>query len=256
MASVQTSSYGGRYLKLTVWEDSTNVAGNYSTVKWKLESIGGSVAYYTIYNWGVWVNGQEIYETQTTTYTSHNFPAAKGTREGSIRVNHNADGTAGNVSFKLKGSVYYNRNKEYNGSISLTRIYRTPSYTSINASNITEYAVRLTGTVDTKTLPITDGGWDLSTDGGSTHTYYRGGPTDKTITGLLPGTKYWYRGYVVTAGGSANSSWSTFTTKDCVVKQKIGGAWKNCVPYVKVNGTWKKALPYIKANGSWKQGLN
>ena len=50
MASVQTSSYDGRYLKLTVYEESYSIANNTSTVRWTLESIGGSVNYYSISN--------------------------------------------------------------------------------------------------------------------------------------------------------------------------------------------------------------
>ena len=130
MASVQTSSYDGRYLKLTVTEESYSIANNTSTVRWKLESIGGSVNYYTIYNWGVWVNGQQIYGTQTTNWNSYNFPAATGSTTGTITVNHNADGSASNVGFELKGCVYYNRSNSYTGSISLTKIPRQANITS------------------------------------------------------------------------------------------------------------------------------
>ena len=91
MASVQTGSYGGRYLKLTVVEESTSVVNNTSTLRWTLESIGGSTSYYTIYNWGVWVNGQQIYGTQTTGWSSYAFPAAKGSTTGTITVPHNDD---------------------------------------------------------------------------------------------------------------------------------------------------------------------
>lgn len=130
MASVQTSSYGGRYLKLSVWEESTNIANNTSTVRWKLESIGGEVNYYTIYKWGVWVHGQEKYGTQTTNWDSYAFPAAKGSREGTVTVSHNSDGTASAVGFTLKGSVYYNRDNTYNGSCALSNIPRQANITS------------------------------------------------------------------------------------------------------------------------------
>lgn len=130
MASVQTSSYDGRYLKLTVYEESYSIANNTSTVRWTLESIGGSVNYYTIYNWGVWVNGQQIYGTQTTYWNSYNFPAKTGSATGTITVNHNADGSAGNVGFQLNGCVYYNRSNSYTGSISLTKIPRQANLTS------------------------------------------------------------------------------------------------------------------------------
>lgn len=130
MASVQTSSYDGRYLKLTVYEESYSIANNTSTVRWTLESIGGSVNYYTIYNWGVWVNGQQIYGTKTTNWNSYNFPAKTGSATGTITVNHNADGSAGNVGFQLNGCVYYNRSNSYTGSISLTKIPRQANLTS------------------------------------------------------------------------------------------------------------------------------
>ena len=130
MASVQTSSYDGRYLKLTVYEESYSIANNTSTVRWTLESTGGSVNYYTIYNWGVWVNGQQIYGTQTTNWNSYNFPAKTGSATGTITVAHNADGSAGNVGFQLNGCVYYNRSNSYTGSISLTKIPRQANLTS------------------------------------------------------------------------------------------------------------------------------
>lgn len=256
MASVQTASYGGRYLRLSVWESQVDVVNNRSLVSWKLESLDGSHDYYSVYQWGVWVGGNTIYEVQNTLYSSQAFPAARGSTEGSFWVGHNADGSAGNVNFTLSGTIYYNQWHEYSDSISLTKIPRVPSYTSTNASDITEHSVRLTGTVDTHSLSITDGGWDISTDGGTNWTFHKGSSTDKTITELDPGTKYWYRGYVVTSGGGANSSWKTFTTKDCVVRKNINDTWKTCVPYKKINGTWKKCIPYIKVNGTWKEGIN
>ena len=130
MASVQTSSYEGRYLKLTVYEESYSIANNTSTVRWTLESIGGSVNYYSIYNWGVWVNGQTIYGSQTTAWNSYAFPAATGSTTGTITVAHNADGTASDVGFQLNGSVFNNRTNSYTGSISLTRIPRQANLTS------------------------------------------------------------------------------------------------------------------------------
>ena len=136
MASVQTSSYQGRYLKLTVVEESTSIENNTSTLRWTLESIGGSANFYTIYNWGVWVNGQEIYKSQTTKWGSYAFPAATGSRTGTITVPHNADGTASDVGFTLKGSVYSNRDNTYNGSVSLSTIPRT-SNVSLSSTSLT-----------------------------------------------------------------------------------------------------------------------
>ena len=147
MASVQTGSYGGRYLKLTVVEESTSVANNTSTLRWTLESIGGSVNYYTIYNWGVWVNGQQIYGTQTTGWSSYAFPAAKGSTTGTITVPHNDDGTASAVGFTLKGCVYYNRDNTYNGSVSLSTIARASQPSCITYPNTTQNIGNLGDTI-------------------------------------------------------------------------------------------------------------
>lgn len=130
MASVQTYSVGGRYLRLTVVEESYSIANNTSTVRWTLESIGGSANYYSIYNWGVWVNGQTIYGQQTTAWNSYAFPAAKGSTTGTITIPHNADGSASNVGFTLKGSVVNNLDHAFNGSISLTKIPRAATLTA------------------------------------------------------------------------------------------------------------------------------
>ena len=135
MASVQTSSYDGRYLKLTVYEESTNIANNTSTVRWTFESIGGNINYYSIYNWGVWVNGQTIYGQQSTGWSSYAFPAATGSRTGTITVGHNNDGTASAVGFTLKGCVYYNRDNSYNGSCPLSTIPRQANVTSASDFN-------------------------------------------------------------------------------------------------------------------------
>lgn len=147
MASVQTGSYEGRYLKLTVVEESTSVANNTSTLRWTLESIGGSVNYYTIYNWGVWVNGQQIYGTQTTGWSSYAFPAAKGSTTGTITVKHNDDGTAPAVGFTLKGCVYYNRDNTYNGSVSLSTIARASQPSCITYPNTTQNIGNLGNTI-------------------------------------------------------------------------------------------------------------
>ena len=81
MASVQTSSYEGRYLKLTVTQTKGTSEQNYSTINWTLESIGGIDKYYNIYNYGVWIDGTQRYDgsgLKTKIWDSKEFPAAKG----------------------------------------------------------------------------------------------------------------------------------------------------------------------------------
>ena len=214
MASVQTSSYQGRYLKLTVVEESTSIANNTSTVRWTLESIGGSHNYYTIYNCSVVVNGTEVYDSGTTSWDTQRFPASKGSTSGTITVTHNNDGTASPINFTLHGKVYSSGDENKSGTLSLSTIPRAPIYNSVSASNITETSVQLSASIDTRNLTVTNSGWDLSTDGGSTWVFYSGDATSKTINNLEPNTKYWYRGYCATEGGGTNTNWETFTTYD------------------------------------------
>ena len=145
----------------------------------------------------------ELPSNKTSVTYSHEFT-----------VSHNGDGTK-----YIEYSASLPKTSSFpalsaSGSATLPTIPRQPSFNSISASSITETSVRLTASIDTHSLGITDGGWDVSTNGGASWTYYSGGPTDKTITGLQPNTQYWYRGYCATAGGSSNSGWGTFTTYD------------------------------------------
>lgn len=151
--------------------------------------------------------------------TSFSFPSGGGVGKTKSKyydftIPHNNDGTK-SISYSAKintGTSAGTLNPS--DSATLPTIPRSPVYNSIGASNITETSARITASINTQGLSITNGGWDVSTDGGSTWTYYSGGTTDKTLTGLTPNTTYWYRGYCVTAGGSANSGWSSFTTYD------------------------------------------
>ena len=202
MASVTyySNSYGGRQLRLVLNQDKT-------TISWTLYSEGGSSNYYTIFNTRIVIAGQTVYNPGTVSWDSYAFPAAKGSTGGSISI---AKGTT-SVAVIFQGSVYYNYSTDYGGTFYLDTTYNAPYYSSVAASP-SRTSVVLTANINTDGASITGGGWDVSTDGGSTWTYYNGGPTNSTITGLTPNRQYWYRGYVETAGGSANSGWHGFTT--------------------------------------------
>ena len=138
-ASVSSSKYDGRYLKLTATETATSIENNTSTIHWKFESIGGSSAYYTIYEYGVYYNGIQLYDgtggLKNKNYSNHTFPVTKGSVEGDITIEHNADGTAPNVSFAMFGSVYKNKTNQYDLSLPLTTIPRA-SQPRLSSSNV------------------------------------------------------------------------------------------------------------------------
>ncbi len=128
MASVQTSSHEGRYLKLTVVEESYSIANNTSTIRWTIESIGGSSTYYSIYNYKVVVNGvTRDGDGSLVGWSTYKFPAKKGSKTGTFTVTHNSDGTASDVSFELHGKVFVNGDENKKGKISLTTIPRASS---------------------------------------------------------------------------------------------------------------------------------
>lgn len=130
MAEVKTNSYDDRFIKLSVWEEKTDIFENISIVRWKVESVGGRANNYSIYNYGVQINNQEIIPKQTISYKSKEFPAAKGYRSGIITVKHKEDGSVDPINFKLFGSVYYSGNNEYSSNLSLSKIDRFPIITS------------------------------------------------------------------------------------------------------------------------------
>lgn len=202
MASVTyySNNYGGRQLRLVLNQNKT-------TINWTLYSEGESSTFYTIYNVNIVIAGQTVYNPGTVEWSTQRFPAAEGSTGGSISI---AKGTT-SVAVTFQGTVYYNRSTNYGGTFTLDTTYNAPSYNSI-ASNPSRTSAVLTASINTDGASITGGGWDVSTNGGSTWTYYDGGPTNKTITGLTPNTQYWYRGYVTTAGGGANSNSGNFTT--------------------------------------------
>ena len=191
MAEVTSSSHDGRYLKLSVWEESYDAGTNKSTVKWKFESIGGNVNYYTIYNYGCWVNGSQVYDgtsgTKTKNWNTYEFPAATGSTSGTVYVTHNADGSIGKIGFTLKGCVFYNRNNSYDGELSLTQGNRqTTVYQSLASKTPNSI------TMNWSTTNTVDYVW-YSIDNGSTWTGIWSGSASSgsyTISGLSANTTY------------------------------------------------------------------
>jgi hypothetical protein len=73
------------------------------------------------------------------------------------------------------------------------------------------------------------------------------------VTGLSPGTTYYFWGRTHNREG-----WSTWTLSHKVttlstVKVNVGGVWKDAIPYVNVAGVWKVASPWTRSAGVWKE---
>ncbi len=194
MASVQTSSFEGRYLKLTTTQTKGTSEQNYSTINWTLESIGGIDKYYTIFNYGVWIDGTQRYDgsgLKTKNWDTMEFPAAKGSISGSFIKYHNADGSVGNISFSLYGSVFIGGTNEYKGTLqmeSIARYAKVSTYTS----DLTETSVKVSWSSDANIDKVQ---YRLTVDGSTgewvdAETGINKSSGSYTISGLTPGKAY------------------------------------------------------------------
>lgn len=223
MATFKSNTYSGRYLSLTITE-TVDVPGNKSTLKWTLTSTGGSSTYYSIAPTTIQINGTTVYSKGATAWSDKVFPAAKGSKSGTISVAHNSDGTK-SVSVVFNTAVWYSSASSYGGTMTLTRIDRTAPTVSFTASNITASSVKITVTSST-----TSNRWWYSLNGGSSWKEFNstdGTKKEVTVTGLTPNTSYTIQtcarkksnnvdGYsskktVKTLGGSVISSVSKLT---------------------------------------------
>lgn len=230
MATFKSNSYEGRYLQLTITE-SVNVAANTSTLTWTLQSLGGSVKYYSTAATTVTINGTVVYSKGATPWDSKTFPAAKGSTSGAITVAHGSDGKK-SITVGFSTRVYYSTAQEYGGSMTLTNIDRTAPTVTLATSSITASGVTVKATAST-----TCDRFDYSIDGGSTWTNFStsaGTTASKAITGLTPNTTYSIKvrarkktnqvygsssaSSVKTLGGSVISSVSAFTADAATAK--------------------------------------
>lgn len=191
-----------------VWNAHNN-GNRTATINWSVVGGGSNTGWVRCGPVRAWANGSQLvnFTGRQQTYQGTSFGS------GSFTVWYDS---AGNASFvaAISAAIYSSSENAWTGDVTqwLDNIGpAAPTYNSTSHSNITVDSVRLTASIDTKGSSITGGGWDVGLSQ-TNFKYYSGGPTDKTITGLSHNTKYYYRGYVTTGGGGANSSWKSFTT--------------------------------------------
>lgn len=109
------------------------------------------------------------------------------------------------------GSNFAGHTFQSESTIDIGYAVSLPSYNSISASSITSSSATLYADINAGGGTISDGGFDVSTNGGSSWNYYSGA-WSVNLTGLSRYTTYWYRGYARNEAGGVNSGWSSFTT--------------------------------------------
>ena len=112
--TLQSTSYDGRYLKLTC-SQTKNVAANTSTITWKLESLGGTYNYYSTGPTTLTIGGTQVYSSSRAYDT---FPGSKGSTSGTLTVNHNADGSK-SLAITLTTAIYYKAQSSVSGTWAL-----------------------------------------------------------------------------------------------------------------------------------------
>lgn len=81
-----------------------------------------------------------------------------------------------------------------------------------------------------------------------------GGPvTPNTVSGLLPGTRYYF--WIRARNSVGWSNWSNPSNAKTIsgVRIKVDGVWKEAIPYVRVGGVWVLARPWVRIMGAWKE---
>lgn len=230
MAVFTSKSYEGRYLQLTITE-SVNVVENTSTLTWVLQSLGGSVDYYTTGPTTVTINGTQVYYKARTAWSTSQFPAAKGSTSGTITVAHDSNGSK-SISVGFSTAIYTSTVTEHGGTMALSNIDRAAPSVSVNVSSITANSIKIT-----VSSSATANKWWYSLNGGSSWVAFNsssGASKETTVTGLSPNTSYTVQacarksyngvdGYsgkttVKTLGGSVLSSVSTLTADNATAK--------------------------------------
>lgn len=230
MAVFTSKSYEGRYLQLTITE-SVNVVENTSTLTWVLQSLGGSVNYYTTGPTTVTINGTQVYYKARTAWSTSQFPAAKGSTSGTITVAHDSNGSK-SISVGFSTAIYTSTVTEHGGTMALSNIDRAAPSVSVNVSSITANSIKIT-----VSSSATANKWWYSLNGGSSWVEFNsssGASKETTVTGLSPNTSYTVQacarksyngvdGYsgkttVKTLGGSVLSSVSTLTADNATAK--------------------------------------
>lgn len=206
--SIYTSYYGSKCVRAD-WHASRS--GRSASISFACYVAGSDPnSYYMVGPVALWANGTQWINWQGRVQGWLGTQVGTG---GNLGVGYDS---AGNASFVMtcSAAIYSSSLNCHSGNIaqSLDNIGpAAPSYNSTNASKITTNSAYLSASINTQGQSITGGGWDVGTST-SSYKYYSGGPTGATISGLKPNTTYYYRGYVTTAGGGANSSWKTFKT--------------------------------------------
>lgn len=210
-----TNAYQGRYLKLTLTQ-------KLESIDWKLESIGGSSSYYSIYGCKVSIDSTVVYQKDHASYTTQTFPAATGSKSGTVYIGKKAK----SVKVIFTGSVYNTdtSNTDYGGTFSFEATVKIPEIAEPEVTSITSTSAKAEWEFESLGYPeATTYGLRLY-NSSKVVIKTAAGKMSNTFTGLSANTKYYVASYAENSAGSVSSFLVEFTTKSTgtSIKPTIG----------------------------------
>ncbi len=203
MATFKSNSYGGRQLRLEIWQDGGNC-------KWALYSEGGSSDFYSIYNLSISIAGKKVYNPGTVRWDEKVFPAAKGSKSGSVWIGNGANAKTIYISFV--GAVFYDRDTQNGGNFTMGQYIYKPSLSNISISSVDDTSAYVSFSVTNNNGQAPYSPYiDLSlTNFGSV--VKSSASRGATFTGLDANRTYYARGNDANDAGRSYTNVASFTT--------------------------------------------
>lgn len=130
-------SYNGRKMYLDCVQEA-DIAANSSKITWTLtvaNNTNDGSSWVSTGPTEVVINGSTVYSKDRVDWSTGKFPAAAGTKTGTITIPHNADGTL-TIKVELSSAIYYSTVKYYYDDWELNAIPREATIT--DAPNFTD----------------------------------------------------------------------------------------------------------------------
>jgi len=245
---------------------SQSIPGNYSVLNWQVGWYYPAFTCRGLRQGSAHVNGTLVYNDQdggdgVHAYNSGHNHVPLGLASGSINVPHNADGTKTvTLDVSIRGWEGGGPNLLSDGSanFALPTIPRDPGAPSTpTISNVEQTTVDLAWSQNPADgLPVTLYTISYGTATDATGNTTTTANTIKTITGLSPGVKYYFKVKATNTVGTGPYSGISNDTTVAGAYVRSSGVWKKAIPYVRDGGVWKLARPYGKILGIWKKSIN
>ena len=204
---------------------------------------GNGTTYTSSMDWGFTVNGN------TDNTNTYNYTAGNTWRKlASWTVS-----TSQTVTFRLYDTGTSGLGGPTTHSVAITRTFvpSPPSVVTISAITPTSvYGVFTDGANGGLTITNRQIAYGTSP---TTPQYSVVSDKSTTISGLSPGTKYYFWARTYNSKGWSSYGPRSEATTIAGVRINVTGTWKIAVPYVKAAGVWKLAVPWVRAAGVWKE---